>query len=220
MIHFFYRLKADAKLLEAADPAAKRQKSTELPRIIIPAIQLPPNKPTAPQIIPLQHSEAPKNNPGVFVLPFKYTQAPPVFTGYPPPPIFSNPPPPVDSSPPPAAIPSLSDLARVSHSIQAVINHPPPDIMTFTSSLSPPDSPRMLNFQPFPFKDPITFDQNPPIYGELGPQPTTSDNITAVVPAGSVLQHPPPDIPDEMQAVASILQDISNSSSKKQHRRS
>ena len=93
---------------------------------------------------------------------------------------------------------------------------PLPDIMT---PESPPLSPRDIESDtstPFPFKHADHPMDQPPIFGDLPPQPGTSEDIRAVVFMGDVL-HLPPEITDDIRTGASILQDLSKSTTKKQN---
>ena len=93
---------------------------------------------------------------------------------------------------------------------------PLPDIMT---PKSPPLSPRDVDSDaetPFPFKHTDNPMEQPPIFGDLPPQPGTSEDIRAVVFMGDVMNFPP-EITDDIHTGASILQDLSKSATKKQN---
>jgi hypothetical protein len=91
--------------------------------------------------------------------------------------------------------------------------HPVPDMMTFTSSSTPPLSPRNIDSAaPFPFKDQPVTDLPTSVFDTLS-RPGTSDHIRAVVSIGDVLQHPP-DFDDMQQQGAQLLQFLSRSNSR------
>jgi hypothetical protein len=121
-----------------------------------------------------------------------------------------------------------NDLSHLRHITQSIPlpdifippSQAPTDIMTFTS-VSPPLSPRDISEDsdtatPFPFKHADHPMDQPPIFGDLPPQPGTSEDIRAVVFMGDVMNFPP-EITDDIRNGASILQDLSKSATKKQN---